>query len=81
MPTVSNGPVSKSPLFSGNVDGVGVAVGDGVGVMEFCTVTSIEVCASRAPPLAYALAAMLCVPFGTVVEFQLKVYGGEEVQY
>ena len=29
---MSNGPVSKSPLFSGKVVGVGVPVGVGVGV-------------------------------------------------
>jgi hypothetical protein len=32
VPTVSNGPVSKFPLLSGNVLGAGVAVGLGVGV-------------------------------------------------
>jgi len=32
VPTVSNGPVSKSPFISGKVVGVGVPVGVGVGV-------------------------------------------------
>src|SRR5690242_9552247 len=32
VPTVSNGPLSKSPLPNGNVDGVGVATGVAVGV-------------------------------------------------
>ena len=32
MPTVSNGAVSKSPFFNGNVVGVGVPVGVGVAV-------------------------------------------------
>ena len=60
--------------------GAGVAVGGGVGAtvgvglwdVPFLTFTLIEVLATNALLLLYPLTAMVCVPFVTLLEVQLK---------
>jgi hypothetical protein len=58
---------------------VGVAVGVGVGIpLAIVTVTaSLPTCA---PLLLKARVEIVCEPFATVVEFQLKVNGGEDAK-
>ena len=58
---------------------VGVAVGVGVGIpLATVTVTaSLPICA---PLLLKARVEIVCEPFATVVEFQLKVNGGEDAK-
>src|SRR5258708_6896673 len=59
--------------------GVGVGVGVGVGIpLAIVTVTaSLPTCA---PLLLKARVEIVCEPFATVVEFQLKVNGGEDAK-
>ena len=74
--------------FAGDViaitaPGVGVGVGTpavGVGVATpLATVTVTEALARR-PLELKPLARIVWLPSGTVVEFQLKVYGGDEAK-
>ena len=63
----------------GVIVGVGVFVGVGVGPPLF-TVTVTESVPTRVPLLLKARVEMVCEPFETVVEFQLKVNGGDEAK-
>jgi len=58
---------------------VGVDVGVGVGA-PLATVTVTESLPMLAPLLLKAAVETVCVPFGTVAEFQLKVKGGDEAK-
>jgi hypothetical protein len=58
---------------------VGVAVGVGVGI-PLATVTVTESLPTCAPLLLKARVEIMCEPFATVVEFQLKVNGGEDAK-
>jgi hypothetical protein len=59
--------------------GVGVLVGVGVGPPLF-TVTVTESVPTWVPLLLKARVEIVCEPFETVVEFQLKVNGGDEAK-
>jgi hypothetical protein len=59
--------------------GVGVFVGVGVGPPLF-TVTVTESVPTWVPLLLKARVEIVCEPFETVVEFQLKVNGGDEAK-
>lgn len=62
-------------------EGVGVAVGVGVGVDEpLTTFTETAALPSFTLLLLKAEAEIVCEPFGTVVEFQVKVKGGDEAK-
>jgi hypothetical protein len=67
-------------LDDGVIVGVGVRVGVAV-APPFWTVTVTEEVPSRVPLELYALAEMVWLPFGTVVESQLKVNGGDDLKY
>ena len=72
-------------VISTAADGVGVTVGVGepvgVGVDEpLATVTVIAELPIAASLLLKAEAEIVCVPFGTVVESQEKVLGGDEAK-
>jgi len=77
--------IFTAPVGRGVAVGVGVAVrvgvagGVGVGIpLATVTVTaSLPVCA---PLLLKARVEIVCEPFATVVEFQLKVNGGEDAK-
>ena len=58
---------------------VGVGVGVGVEAPPLDTVTVTESCPITPLPL-FAVTEMVCVPFATVVEFQLNVNGGDDVK-
>jgi hypothetical protein len=58
---------------------VGVAVGVGVGI-PLATVTVTASLPTCAPLLLKARGEIVCEPFATVVEFQLKVNGGEDAK-
>ena len=61
--------------------GVGVDVGVGVGVgPPLLTVTVTKSLPIWAPLLLNARVEIVCEPFGTVVEFQLKVNGGDDAK-
>jgi hypothetical protein len=63
----------------GVIVGVGVFVGVGVGPPLF-TVTVTESVPTWVPLLLKARVEIVCEPFETVVEFQLKVNGGDEAK-
>ena len=56
--------------------GVGVAVAVGVGVAEPLATVMVTESWLITPVLLLAVTEIVCVPFGTVVESQLKVKGG-----
>ena len=58
---------------------VGVVVGVGVGT-PFATVTVTESLPTCVPLLLNARVEIVCEPFGTLVEFQLKLYGGDDAK-
>jgi len=58
---------------------VGVGVGVGVGA-PFETVTVTESLPTCVPLLLKARVETVCEPFGTAVEFQLKVNGGDDAK-
>jgi hypothetical protein len=65
-------------------DGVDVGVGVCVGVAvapPFWTVTVTEEVPITVLLELYALAEIVWLPFGTVVESQLKVNGGDDLKY
>ena len=83
--------IFTAPVGVGVADGVGVAVGVGVamrvgvavGVGVGTPLTTVTVTASLptcAPLLLKARVEIVCEPFATVVEFQLKVNGGEDAK-
>jgi hypothetical protein len=49
-------------------------------IFQLATETEIESLPSFAPRLLKAALEIVCVPLGTDVEFQLNVYGGDEVK-
>jgi hypothetical protein len=53
--------------------GVGATVGVGDGDVPFFTLTLIEVLATKALLVLYPLTEMVCVPFATLFEVQLRV--------
>jgi hypothetical protein len=59
--------------------GVGVGVGVGVGA-PLATVTVTESLPTCVPLLLNARVEIVCEPFGTLVEFQLKLYGGDDAK-
>ncbi len=67
----------------GDVIGVGVGVGAGVGVgvdSELATVTLIDALPTT-PEEFLPSARIVWAPLATVVESQVKVYGGDDLKY
>ena len=81
---VTLAPLAGAVIFTAGA-GVGVAVGVGIGVgvgvgAPLATVTVTESLPTCVPLLLNARVEIVCEPFGTAVEFQLKVNGGDDAK-